>query len=407
MKRYVLSIVLTLFIVISIGTYYIQASIKLPDFRLETVEGDAEFASNLSVYTQFGERGSRTETILINTVGSHYENQESVFRRSHHYWYRGFDEIDQIIEEHRKFMRGKQIHAAFYNSDSFLIYANIVPLEEERDEYTPLLKISRLDKQTKQTIDAVIEVPDDHLYERGYILDIQLVDERIHIIAYYHLAASYRERQLVRHEIDVNTLEMLQSEVLMDVGEHENLMFVEDNITVPSEFVVFQKTHVYPYEEEVSDQIHADEVTLKDMVAREFYILHLPTDDIITPPGEVLHFATTMFDDRWFITSFTGEKIYMAKQIDRGLQLLEYDIVTAETKQHDIEITNIDRLYLKNGYFYVFAKEDVTDHLPVLIIFDASSGERLYKGKIALHGSKPNHWDPLDQLDVIGLVIHE
>src|SRR3954454_21189135 len=127
MKRYSKLISIACFIVLVIGTFYIQesmASSKNPDFLIKKVSGNEEEVKGLSIFGEFTIGNHFLDTLHIDDTETTYTGGLSFIEKLNRV--HQSPEIKQLQRDYRNFMRGKAENPAlFYEDEAHLAYVNI------------------------------------------------------------------------------------------------------------------------------------------------------------------------------------------------------------------------------------------------------------------------------------------
>src|SRR5690625_1575955 len=109
MKKYWILIVISVVMIASIGTFYIQsvfATNDKPAFVLEKISGDEKEVDSLLIGgSYYGELTYIGEDFEIDLEGTRYLDDSSFFERVEGMY--GSSQIKQLQKDYRNFMRGK------------------------------------------------------------------------------------------------------------------------------------------------------------------------------------------------------------------------------------------------------------------------------------------------------------
>src|SRR5699024_8477125 len=156
--KYGISIIVILFFISAVVVFYISESYsvsKLPEFVIKHQSGNDDLVDSLNIEAGL-KLGSVHRFLNITSDGTKYDTEKTYLERlkygqpSIH----SDQAIDELIEKHRHFMRGK-LHApsALYEDDEYLVYVTIDgddgSLSAAPSSFT--FDVSVLDKKTDNT----------------------------------------------------------------------------------------------------------------------------------------------------------------------------------------------------------------------------------------------------------------
>lgn len=189
MKRYVLSILLTVFALGGVGTYYVSGALaQKPDFRIETTEGDGALFDGLNILGNLYSTNNRYARYLeVSVNGSDYLEDRSLFSPRNLHPLRA--ELDR---KHHAFLRGKNESLVnYYVDEERIIYAEVTTRARDRDTWLVQAEVEMLDLQTgeRTTFTELLgEPPRGHW---PYLADVQLLDGELHL--FVELSGEYRD----------------------------------------------------------------------------------------------------------------------------------------------------------------------------------------------------------------------
>ena len=184
MKRYWLSIVLVVLIVVSLGIFYIGSSLNpLPSFTLAKLEGDEKQAAAVVVQ---GSLAKSNGFVWIGQTGSTYDSEQTYLEQFVDLYFpaeNGLGQLAQLKKEHRSFMRGKQNLGGFYEDKQVLADVELISIYNDvKRNYNFRLKVSMLDKEDNQVNEFEVSIPQDSEYQWMTILDVQIVGKQLKVL---------------------------------------------------------------------------------------------------------------------------------------------------------------------------------------------------------------------------------
>jgi|GEM_PF-2360461 len=182
MKRYLLTVLLAVFALGGIGTYYVHGAVHpLPAYRIAVTEGDEALFDRL-VVTAFQSHPSPPRQLEISLAGSEYEHERSVFdiRRSIH-------PLEAELGVHaRRFLRGKWASPVnFYLDGQTVVYAETqdVPAADGRADVFVNVEMMDLESGKRSDFRVLLESGVAGLWP--YVADVQRIGEELHLFVEY------------------------------------------------------------------------------------------------------------------------------------------------------------------------------------------------------------------------------
>lgn len=374
MRKYMVTAVLVVFAVVTIGTYYVQASQETPpNYKLTTVQGDASLVEGIAVYGNYMDKDSTfgIKRAYITTNGTDYPDEKSAISLSLNL--RPMKtQLDRWIEEHRQFMRGKTNTSAFYENEEMLAYVNAtVDTKRSNDpsaKRNAKLSISVLNKQKNNTFEITSDINVDHDISDMYVQNVQLVDQQLVAMVFMnHSASGYvSEPQIIR--VNLTTKE-IKNEPLALPGDKSA---AADGDTQYAWLANQNLEHTDQWILRISKNNH-----------RKAYQVDVKTGQIspLTFQGHEMLLNNIM--------NAYGQKIYFLQKAvsskeNIGFTVISYDLVSKEYKT-TLKNTNID---LSENITYAFKQ----DHLYImgyknfkgnrLYVYNLTSGNLEYEGKV-------------------------
>lgn len=402
MRRYWLTIVLVPFIVLCIGTYYIQAESRYPEFVLQKQEGDEKEAAFVLLRGQYGEN-SRPETVTIGSQGSEYDGERSFFARIAPYW--GSEEVKKLAEEHRNFMRGKREPFSFYEDDDLLVYANVKGDDFGKQLKNARFSVSLLDKKTGRSSSYEVGVPNGNLYNWIYVYDVQVVGDQVKVVTQNNDANSRSEIHL--YSFGLRNGEAPADQILFREQESENMKTnigggFEENAVRPSRYIVF---HAIQLKQAQGGQSGYGGYPMEEAGA-QLLVFDIQTGQEVKIESREINDLLRDGTRHAFSLSLQGDNIFLANKSGEGVRVIRYNIPEAKTTVNDVGIDSVVHTTLKNGRLYMLIGKNMgRQELPSLAVADASTGKLLYKGTISLKGTEPDRTDALRKLFVYDLLV--
>ncbi|MEX1030631.1 MAG: hypothetical protein WDZ91_11400 [Paenibacillaceae bacterium] len=416
MKRYGLSIVFVVLIVISIGTFYTQATTShYSNFKLITQHGDeSEIEGVLLKGNYVNDLNYRINpAVTVDSAGSKYMNKGSLLFMDPFYW--ESEEVKQLVSEHRQFMRGKRGVNGLYEDDQLLVYAEA----KSDDPFSSgvrrfYFEVSVLDKKQNKSWSYEVNVPNGEL---GYMMinvqDVQVFGDEIVVVTSNFLNTVGKEYH--RYSLDLGSNRAPLDQVII-LPQPENVVIegsgtvvnvnvqsvYETDITEPSNYNVFYSIQTQALVED-ADTYTAPELgvnaiqmaqkltaqtTLHEIVGAQIVVYDLQTGLEVKSDTQLLvDFITTQSKRDFMNLTMEGDNLFLIKQSEQGVTVMEYNISDAKATIHDIKLdnqTDAETLkMIKQQRMYILTKDDSKQ--PSLVIVDLNSDETIYQGTIELN----------------------
>lgn len=381
MKKYWKSIAILVVILLSIGTYYVNAAMsaeEYPEFVIQTVSGDAKEMQPLvldSSYAADTSTMSYTFTSLkISADGSTYNSGSF---------------LDQLIgqpptliktlrKEHPTFMRGKDPFADyFFEDDDFLAYAEV--------EYNSLrvrnfkFDIAVLNKKNEKVNSFKVKVPNDGGLENVVIEDVQMVDGVLYLIT-HNVMSNHNEKHI--YTIDVGNQKISSHEAIIQVPESQDdlqtdLQFIRTNPTKANNQLIIVKMERRMMEDAESsrEEVVGQEVISYNIATKDQEIIKVP--DLKLDGNQLSYFD----DSTIYFMSIDGEDLVVTPyrlEDDRAGQPFRINLSGEDG------VANGPMTTVKDGKLYVATSQMTSRINAEVIVADAHSGKTLFKGQVAL-----------------------
>jgi hypothetical protein len=372
--RYWKIIVLTIIVVFSIGTYYVQnvfAKPDYPEFHLEKVSGDEDVVDGLLFMANYFDMYKEiTEGVKITSEDTIYQSELSYFD----YLSGVFQEptINRLQSDYRSFMRGKDGDiGTLFEDDKRLIYAG--PFGIESDDS---IKIEILDKETNETTGFEVEISKNN-FNYINVVDVQANQKDIILITRnYYPNDSETEEGYHVYRINIENESLISNEVIYkNKADHTNKTWTQlsevnnYNDIEKEEYFVMRLDHM-----EDGDEYESFEVANS-----EFFAYQVETNELkeLKLPDELLSMEKTAY--------VHGGGIYFLNKTKSGFELIRYQL--DDGKLNTIEVPTTLDLYEGNIYVIfhdgkMYISNSGEEGTTNLFVLDEETGKLVYEGKI-------------------------
>lgn len=375
MKKYWISIVISLVIVMTISFYYIQVAIASKSgegLTIETTSGNNEEIENLILEGSYYINDFFRRELYISKEGT--SNQinrsfiDSVFPSYIPLMFQ------QHVKDHRNFMRGKDLNelTKFHEDEARLIYTSILNDNVLKgDKLT--LQIDILDKNTNDRSSFEVSTSAQASYAWMNIRDVYSDNGIIKILATSYL--KYGGEELHLYTVDENKKELEHAKVIP--GDNAAIRIYNDTVKLQNENYYLYMVEPYENQREGAEP---------NLTPSQMYVYNISKDivDEWTLPAEFKPYLN--------MTIIHGSYIYIPVPSAQGLELNRY---------------NIEKLQWEEPLFFKYTSSSSKEEIPfikfidnklylidsisdgnVLIIGDLVTGELLYEGKITNKNSE-------------------
>lgn len=405
MRRYWFSIILFPLIVLCVGTYYIQAESRYPEFVLEKQEGDEKEAAAVQLQGQF-RQGSMRDAVNIGLHGSEYAGEKSFLARIAPYW--GREEVKKLAEEYRNFMRGKREHFSFYEDERLLVYANVKEKYSGSGQYSFRFTVSLLDKKTYRSSSYEVNVPNGNLYNRVIVNDVQVVGEQLKVVTQnYNNNGNTEIVEIHLYTLGLTDAKEPVDQVLFQSRGNTDMntnigMGNEENVIHPNKYIVIHSVQI--------EKVQNDRggYTMKE-TGGQLHVFDIQSgQEVKLESQEISEFLSGGARENRLGISLQGDNLFLAKKTGKGTRVVRYNIPEARLTAHDVQTDSVDNLTLMNGRLYMLTKKYADkEELPSLVVADADTGKLLFKGDISLKGTESNRADELGNLYIYDLLVKQ
>ncbi|SFS84752.1 hypothetical protein [Paenibacillus sp. BC26] len=374
MKRYWFSILLVVFILASIGTYYVNAATRsYPDFKLLTVSGDDNEAKSLVLEGTTKGYGS----LIVSSNGSKYHQEESYFEQlsiAKRYSYN--QEMVQLFKEHHGFMRAKRSSNSFFQDEKTLAYVSFNNGYVDRNSK---FNVSTLDLKTNDERNFVAAVPNHEQYNWAYVMDVQLDGEKLYVFTINYRMnkvneQSFGEQEIHKYTVDLTAKSIAEDEILFADKKLDNGQFVRYTLesstpyNAPNDMLVFRQQT----EKHVKDK-DGNDVT--QSTKSELFTLNWKTGETTAVPA-----IDPSISDYW--VNATSDSIILIFKKEKSALVKRYDLKTRELKEFTIPAQAVSSSMVNGDRLYLMSKE--ANEFDV-VIADLKQSKVVYTGKIDIN----------------------
>lgn len=396
MKRYLLSILLGILVVGGIGIYLFYGTVDhLPNYKLTTVQGNPAEGADIELTGEYYGRW-KTESVGVDVKGSDYASRNINFRhRFQNYRGRFFEKaelLQQLIKDHRQFMRGKSNLDGFYTDDNWIIYAESSLVEKDPpSSKKTTFDIHILDKSTNITRRFATSSLLNEEYSNVTITDVQLIGEQIHLLTSQY-STTFSSNKSHDYVVDSTNGELLSSNELAPItNKDENLITSISSVNTarsfaPSDFIV-----LIVNEEKIISRISEDSY-LSEETARHYYSYSYKTGKLEALPDSFVQVNKNesvsygLYDGYFTYVTFNSESLVLSRfNLNTRKEEKAYVSVTAQ----QMGATVIKTARVESNKVYAILQND---DIPMAAVLDLANGELLYAGEVTNDG-------PVSELD--------
>jgi hypothetical protein len=373
MMRYWKIIFISVIIIGSIGTYYVQnarAGSLSPEFTIEGTSGDEREVEGLVLRAIFGSQGGFGEEIEISADGTTYRSHLPYLQQ---FEFHDHPDIDRLQEEHRNFMRGKEENMfSFFENEDTLVYVG----PPWSDDPNLPLQVEILDKETEEVHAFDVDLPDHQEYMYMNLEDVQLINNDLHVVTTNVRRGSTHEsdtEEVRVYRIDVENEELKSDQTLYSTAEGNEADWVHVNGLNHSNPLGEKDYYVFGINQIEEAMTH--ESTNEKY---EYAAYHFETEELnhIQLPEEM--------ETGGLITHVAQGAIYFVSSFNQVLEVGVYDLEKGEIDRIEVQATEgssypNSTMDIQDGKLYVVNSDGERAKLYVV---DQTTEEVLYEGKI-------------------------
>ncbi|RED66308.1 hypothetical protein [Cohnella lupini] len=402
MKRYLLSILLGTFILAAVGTYYVHgALVELPQYKLETIEGDPSEIANVDFSGNYwGGKGSKA--LMVSEQGTQYEIDKSLFEENvtdARSWMFRQPEFRKLKEQHPHFIRGKNKMESFYKDEEWLIYAEILQKKEASQRITFKIDMvnEKTGKVTRHRTNVDVEVED--AYRFFYVEDVQRIGNELHVFA-------RQNSEFHVYVFDLSSGELLRNETIslnipLAEGEELSLEFTANEIRSGSgEYVVLRARKQKAFQGQDSSRL--------EVRGESYYSYSYASGQLVELP-KMLDEGTPGKNEFGDFLRLNGQVLTVLKNDTNAITWMRYNLRTGQVEKQktvvtaeDLGVEVITSITLSQERIFAMLRHEDTAMVAVL---DAKSGNILYKGKTVFVGPSSKAEEQLKNLRLLNIEV--
>ncbi|QHT60361.1 hypothetical protein GXP70_10685 [Paenibacillus lycopersici] len=409
MKRYWFSILLPVFMAAGIGTYYAGASRGLPEYRLQTVAGDAKEAGNLVFDGQTRPTSYVYNNVSIGADGTEYDRNKSMIAQIRDNDHFRNPDLSKLLNDHRGFMRGKNSYSGFYADRDRLVYA--LAEQGPRDAATHLshyeISIYAQDLKTgkNKRFDAIM--PGKQQYSYLNVDDIQFAGGQLKLLVTLSTKVNDLRSGSLMTEIHLLTVdldkegiandEMITADAAKAAGKEEHYAVLDNdmNVASPSDYRILGKNTVLVSKDENGNWN-------EQMLATDYSVLDYRTGKLAPLPGDV---KTDGSDELHLL----GGKLMKLSVLPDHAHVQFYDLGSgADAGKYDIpmKLQGNDSVnkFVYGDRLYLFHREMEKSEV---LIANANDGKVVYQGQLTVDGTAEQQKEHLKALVVFNFYLKQ
>ncbi|SEN12655.1 hypothetical protein [Paenibacillus sp. OV219] len=398
MKRYWFSILLVIFILGSVGTYYVTAAARsFPEYKLLTVSGDDNEAKSLVLQGESKDYGS----LEINAKGSLYFQEKSFFdsfRENEMFKYS--PDLQQMLKDHRNFMRGKKTYNGFYQDGQVLAYADIKG-GNDLNNRNYRLSVTVLDLKNNDKISFTASIPKQEKYNWISTSDVQVKGQTMTVITYNLKKASGNQQntpgqEIHSYTIDLNKKSIAEDRVLLADkrladGRIVTYNFIQSSQTSESsELLVYQQvTQKFAKDKEGNEVVESSEQAILT------YDLASGKTDAVPAFTSQSNSNSTSSQNAQFYVS--GDSIIELASGGAGTNVEIYSTSDRSVRSFEIPYLPTSNVVVYGDRLYMATPDGDTTKV---IIADLKQGKVVFVGAVDINEQGNKHTELLKKLQI-------
>ncbi|MFD1850875.1 hypothetical protein [Oceanobacillus bengalensis] len=400
MKRYLKLISMIIVVVLVIGAFYIQSGLagsNLPEFSIETTSGNADEVESLTIHADYRD-DVQGDSLQISAAGSTYNSNISFLKQLGNYYMQ--NDLKELQEQYKGFMRGKwSSPQEYFVDDEMVAYAEVTSSrygDIHLGDFS--FKIDVLDKQSNDSIELEMDVPEQEKFDNVNVEDVQVIDGMLKVVTRNDLYENEIQGTDFRvYTFDLQKQELINEEVIV---EHQNDQQNEEkwtDISILNNYNAIQSEKYLLFKIEISElnDSAGDYEYVSTILERNFLVYNVETgekEEFILPEeiNDIFDFNINSFHET---VSIEGSTVYFTNVTENGIDVYPYDIEKQELEaEQTFELFSSEStpgmyspaLKLKDGkiYFVNSFKDKQTD--ANIYVGDLETGDILFEGSIEL-----------------------
>jgi hypothetical protein len=397
MRRYWKIVLLVPFIVLCIGTYYIDAasSNNYPNYYLKHQAGDEKEASGVSFQANY-----TNQSLTIRSDGSVYQNNESFLDSltSNHYL---SPEIEKLQKQHRNFMRGKNNPASLFEDQKVIGYVDIESNYISGKGHYRFI-VSVYDKKQKSTSSFKVTVPQENEYQILAPNDVQIEGQMIKLVTINTKKSTNNTikntdnslTEVHLYKLNLNKMNVETDQVILagnapDINTRVEIGGIYQAApTMQSRYTVFQIGYSKLKKTSESYELYA---TYK----RELLYFDYESNKLMTIQSDLVDDMLQQ-DDPNIVHS--KDELLSVLNDPMGTRVVRYSLtekkikseITIETNQFKSNGKGLTSARIANHRLYMMAhlKLGTFGEAPAMVVADMDTGRILYEGYISRKDNK-------------------
>lgn len=385
MKKYWKLIVFTCVTFLTLGTFYVKNitySEALPQFTVQTLEGDEAIAESLTVYGQNYDGMFDMEELRVSQEGTDYFRDETYFKRLE-----GFYSLPQIEEwrnDYRGFMRGKDEYTGkFYEGKGRLVYASAI--SSTMSWVTDTFDMHILDKTTKEEQHFQVQIPNDATYWDVDVQFVYMIDNELTLITLnnYDVDEESSGTEAQRYTFDLGTEQLVEEETIYQAGTQMDDELYEDIALHTSgqdpDHVVITKHQInHEYDEAVEEEM-VETTTISELIKYNVKTNESETMDI---PNEVNGTFATFDQDKLYFADVTSPNVRIIP-FHYGNQVVE-DAWEVDVRQPEDPFW-ANGAVVQGDYLYFLNETYDGVHLPTIFVLNFKQEQLAFLGELVVN----------------------
>jgi len=388
MKRYWKIITLSLVTVIVIGAFYINSSLAAEKIviGIEKISGNEEEVENIRINGDLGGNNIHHSLLISKDETINLSNQSIIQQLTRTSTVPAYN---QLKEKYSHFMRGKKyVTNSLYADENFVVYVNVEGNGNGNISKNMYFEIEILDVKTDKTTSMELDVPNDDNYHWVEVMDVQLFNNEIKVIARGFRAEGGEDLKVYTIDLDKKAVsdESIYGSPKIENGWSDIRVVDEYYSVEPKKYLLFQ---VYAHEAPVYEE--GVETGEPKIIADEIMVYNIETNEL-----KKLNISP---EERGFgIDSFAlyDTTVYIPNQSPNGIEVNQYNIENNSWGEKQLFNVEHDKgehepfIELQNGKIYIISS---VDGAYPLVISDLNTGQSLYEGKLVVKNQKDQNND--------------
>lgn len=399
MRRYWFSIALLLFSITGVGLNFIIYGLEqLPEYKLETIEGDKQWGENVSLSGSYNGR-IRHQQVSVSYLGSKYEQDRSmtdwIWNKLTDYPYSWLPYHD-LVREHRNFMRDKMKTGGLDYDEEWIIYSSVESIDNGFSKKKWAIITEMLNLKSGKVTRHQTNLSEQNEWIWSYVVDVERIGEEIHLLI--GVEGGFKHYVAAMNSGDILRIADVSPNVQLRDGAKLGMSFLSKSDKPSSDIVVFR----------VNDQLEAENGFSSISYLMSYSYPLGRTIDLIEVDREETKYNTKIFNHTSY--NYQNDRMIGLKYNENQLSIASYELSADSIIQTGASVIPVDQLG-KGSIRYANCLDDriyvllTNEDAPQFVVFDINKGMIKNRSEVVVDGSVSDAKEELKHLQLSSIML--